>query len=172
MNGITDSQRASCNRTLLAALLATVLMLFTGFAAAYMERQTSGDTWDRISFPPVMVVNTIVLVASSLVLEWARRRGEGRGRKGLALAIGLGVLFVVGQSYAFFQLRQAGVFVSTNAHASFFYLLTGLHALHVVAGLAALVYAYEKPSVLPVAAGFWHFMGAIWLYVLIVLAVL
>ncbi|MHC4954814.1 MAG: cytochrome c oxidase subunit 3 [Planctomycetota bacterium] len=172
MNGITASGREACNRTLLAALLATVLMLFTGFAAAYMERQTSGDTWDKNSFPPVMLVSTIVLAASSLALEWARRRGQERQSKWLGVALGLGLLFVVGQAVAFAQLRADGVFVATNAYASFFYLLTGLHALHVVAGLTALVYAMKKPSMLPVAAGFWHFMGGIWLYVLIVLAVL
>ena len=53
MDGITASQRAACNRTLLGAVLATVVMLFTGFAAAYMERSTSGGVWERIAMPSI-----------------------------------------------------------------------------------------------------------------------
>lgn len=104
MNGIAAAQRSACNRTLLAALIATVVMLFTGFAAAYLERSTSGGVWVRIALPPVVLVNTLLLVASSLVLEFARRR-DGRGTR---LAIALGFLFVAGQTVAFFQLREAG----------------------------------------------------------------
>jgi len=168
VNGITAEQQSACNRTLLAALVATVVMLFTGFAAAYLERSTSGATWERIKLPPLVLVNTAILVASSLALEWARRH-DGRGNK---LGIALGFAFVIGQTAAFFQLRAAGVFVSSNAHASFFYLLTGLHAAHVVGGLIALLAAVRKPRLMQFARAFWHFMGGIWIYVLAVLTVL
>ena len=168
MNGITAQQRTACNRTLLAALIATVVMLFTGFAAAYLERSTSGETWTRIKLPPIVLFSTVVLVASSVVLEWSRRR-DG---KGLKLAIALGFVFVVGQTIAFFQLRDEGVFISSNPHAAFFYLLTGLHALHVVGGMIALLAAAKKPTALPFARTFWHFMGGVWIYVLMVLTVL
>lgn len=168
MNGITAEQRSACNRTLLAAVVATVVMLFTGFAAAYLERSTSGATWERITFPPIVLVNTAILVASSIALEWARRH-DGKGNK---LGIALGFAFVIGQTLAFFQLREAGVFVSSNSHASFFYLLTGLHALHVVGGLIALLAALRTPRLMQFARTFWHFMGGIWIYVLAVLTIL
>ena len=164
---MTASQRAACNRTLLGAVLATVIMLFTGFAAAYLERSTSGATWERIDFPSLLLLNTLVLVASSIALEWARRR-DGRS---VGWALALGSLFVVLQCIAWFMLRDAGQFVSTSAYVSFIYLLTGLHALHMLAGLVAIAYASRHRQVLRFATGFWHFMGGIWLYVLLVLTV-
>jgi len=169
--GLTASQRAACNRTLLGALLATVIMLFTGFAAAYLERSTSGATWERMEFPPLLLVNTFVLLLSSVALEWARRGQERGQERTLAPALALGALFVTLQCVTWFMARDAGLFVSTTAYAAFFYLLTGLHALHMVAGLIALAYASRHRDVLRFATGFWHFMGGIWLYVLLVLTV-
>ena len=165
---VTVQQRDNCNRTLVAAILATVVMLFTGFAAAYLERSTATDVWQRISLPSIVIWNTGVLVLSSVVLEWARRHG-GRG---VVLATGLGVLFLVGQAWSWVQLHESGVMIASNAHASFFYILTGLHALHVVAGVIALIVACARPHILPFATAFWHCMAGIWIYVLIVLTVL
>jgi len=68
--------------------------------------------------------------------------------------------------------RAAGVFLPTNPHGSFFYLLTAVHGVHVLAGLAALVVARARPAVLGLCAAFWHLMGAVWVYVLFVLTVL
>jgi len=161
-------QRDNCNRTLLAAILATVVMLFTGFAAAYLERSHSSDVWQRISLPTVLVWNTVVLVLSSVVLEWARRHG-GRG---ILPATGLGVLFLVGQAWSWLQLRESGVMVASNAHASFFFILSGLHAVHLIGGIIALIVATRRLHVLPFAAGYWHVMGGVWLYILMVLIVL
>ncbi|MHC4939109.1 MAG: cytochrome c oxidase subunit 3 family protein [Planctomycetota bacterium] len=165
---MTLEQRNNCNRTLLAAILATVVMLFTGFAAAYLERSTSTDVWQKISLPPVLVWNTGVLILSSVVLEWARRRNG----KGILLATGLGVLFLVGQIWSWIVLREQGVMVASNAHASFFYILSGLHAIHLVGGIIALLASIRRPHVLRFAAGYWHVMAGVWLYVLMVLTVL
>ncbi|MHC4933148.1 MAG: hypothetical protein ACYTGV_13260, partial [Planctomycetota bacterium] len=65
--------RTDANRTLLAALLATVAMLFTAFAASYLER-SSQPGWTRISLPDLIWINTGVLVLSSVTMEIARRR--------------------------------------------------------------------------------------------------
>jgi cytochrome c oxidase subunit 3 len=143
-------------------------MLFTGFAAAYLERSTASDVWQKISLPPVLVWNTGVLVLSSFVLEWARRRNG----KGIILATGLGVLFLVGQAWSWVELREQGVMVASNAHASFFYILSGLHAVHLIGGVIALLVATRRPHVLPFAAAYWHVMAGVWLYVLMVLTVL
>lgn len=64
------------------------------------------------------------------------------------------------------------MYISSNPHASFFYLLTGLHALHVLGGLIALLAAVRNAGILPFARTFWHFMGGVWIYVLIVLTIL
>jgi cytochrome c oxidase subunit 3 len=159
---------AQANRTLLAAILATVAMLFTAFAAAYLER-AAGRGWEKIALPGILWANTFALLLSSAAVELARRKGS---RRALLLGLLLGVLFLAGQLAAWGQLRAAGVFLPTNPYASFFYLLSGVHAVHVAAGILALALAAGRPRLLALAAGFWHFMGGIWLYVLLVLKVL
>jgi len=165
---IGATARAGANRTLLAAILASVMMLFTAFAAAYLERMAARG-WSRIALPQILWLTTGLLLASSVTLELARRRGL---RIALYLTLALGALFLAGQFAAWLQLRADGVFLPTNPHASFFYLLTAVHGVHVLAGLAALVVARARPAVLGLCAAFWHLMGAVWVYVLFVLAVL
>jgi len=160
--------RAQANRVLLVALIATVAMLFTAFAAAYMER-AGAKGWERLELPRILWLNTLVLALSSVAAEVARR---GRVRGALPVALLLGVLFLVGQALAWDVLRSRGVFLPTSPYASFFYLLTGVHAVHIVAALIALVVALRRPRILGLAVGFWHFMGVVWLYVLMVLKVL
>jgi len=160
--------RAGSNRTLLAALLATVIMLFTAFAAAYMERSATDD-WVKVPLPNQLILNTAILAASSVTVEVARRRNSQRW---LWATLGLGLLFLVGQVLAWQTLRAQGYLLPTNAHASFVYILTGLHGVHLLAALIALAWSGRKPAVLFLCAAFWHFMGLVWLYVLFVLAVL
>ena len=73
MNGGSVA-RAGANRTLLAAILASVVMLFTAFAAAYLER-VAARGWSRIDLPQILWLTTGLLLASSVTLELARRRG-------------------------------------------------------------------------------------------------
>jgi cytochrome c oxidase subunit 3 len=167
MNGATA--RTDANRTLLAALLATVVMLFTAFAAAYLERSTAQKGWSRVPLPPLLWANTLVLALSSAALELGRRAGR---RALLGAAMALGLLFLGLQVVAWRELRAAGVFLPSSPHASFFYVLTGVHGLHLLAGLVALAAALRRPAILGLCAGFWHFLGLIWLYVLLILEVL
>lgn len=158
MNGTANAQ---AHRTLFAAVLATVGMLFTAFGAAYLERQTARG-FTRIALPDLVWFTTLVLALSSATLAFGRIRAT----------IALGSVFLAGQVAAWLQLRAAGVFLPSNAHGSFFYVLTALHGLHVLAGLVALRVGLKRPALRGLCAGFWHFMGAVWLYVLFVLTVL
>jgi cytochrome c oxidase subunit 3 len=167
MNGATA--RTDANRTLLAALLATVVMLFTAFAAAYLERSTAQQGWSRVPLPPLLWANTLVLALSSAALELGRRAGR---RALLGSAMALGLLFLGLQVVAWRELRAAGVFLPSSPHASFLYVLTAVHGLHLLAALAALAAALRRPAILGLCAGFWHFLGLIWLYVLLILEVL
>jgi cytochrome c oxidase subunit 3 len=166
----------------LLAILATVAMLFAAFTAAFLIRRTGPD-WVALALPPVVGVNTLVLVLSSVAAERARLAvgpGGGTAIAGwLAAALALGVLFLVGQLAAWWSLVQAGVFLPSNPNASFFYMLTAVHGVHVVGGVFALIWvlmrsrssAYTEASHagLTHAVLFWHFMGAIWLYLLVLL---
>src|SRR5262249_4478583 len=123
----------------LFAFLGTVTMLFVGFTSAYILRRTSED-WQPLAAPPVLWANTLALLLSSATLEVGRRRLRGwdlRAAQAWVLATGaLGALFVAGQVVGWRQLAQRGVFLSSNPHSSFFYVLTGVHAVHLLGGLA------------------------------------
>lgn len=159
--------------------LATVTMLFAAFTSAYIVRR-AGTDWRPIVLPPVLWLNTGVLVLSSLVLERGRRAAD-RGhwtaaRLGFVSAMLLGVWFLGGQVAGWRVLVSQGVFVPTLPQASFFYMLTGVHAVHLVAGL--LVLTLTVPRLRPLtasatvsagtraklAATFWHFLGGLWIY--------
>jgi len=165
----TATARLQSNRTLLAGILATVTMLFTAFAAAYLERKAVAAGAQTVSLPRLLWLTTGILLASSVTVELARRTGK---RVWLVATLVLGLAFLAGQLGAWFELRAEGVFKSTNWYASFFYILSGVHGVHVIGGLVALAVAARKPDVLDLCAGFWHFMGAVWLYVLFILLVL
>jgi cytochrome c oxidase subunit 3 len=117
-------------------LLATLSMMFIGFTSAYMVRRAAAD-WRALPVPSVLVWNTAALLASSACLEIARRAlgaWDLPGAQRFLAATGvLGALFAGGQTYAWRQLAEAGVFLSSNPHSSFFYLLTGVHLVHLAA---------------------------------------
>lgn len=173
--------------------LATVTMLFAAFTSAALVRR-SGTDWAPIALPSILWLNTLLLAASSGLLEagrWAARRGApGRARAGVALAVALGLAFLVGQLTAWRSLANQGVYLPVSPHSSFFYILTGLHGLHLVAGLVVLLYmltrlyrssrmagagnsaACEWDASAGPGATFWHFLGVLWLYLFVMLSVL
>src|SRR3989441_2503976 len=85
----------------------------------------------------------------------------------------LGLVFVMGQYAAWLDLRSQGLYLATNPSSSFFYVLTAVHGLHVLGGLAGLIYVIRKlrrsvlrRSTLDAACYYWHFMDILWLYLL------
>jgi cytochrome c oxidase subunit 3 len=166
------------------AFLATVSMLFIGFTSALLLRRASFD-WRPLAAPPILPANTTVLLLSSLALESARRRLRGldlAGSAWLVYATGaLGALFVGGQFLAWRELRGQGIYLASNPHSSFFYLLTGIHVLHLAGGLCwygVIVARLRQMALVPdedalgLFATYWHFLGLLWLYLLFVLFVL
>jgi cytochrome c oxidase subunit 3 len=166
--------------------LASITMTFAAFTSALIVRQGAALDWRHISLPPVLYLNSLVIVASSFTLEIARRRiavfmGGLRDQtaspaRWLYLTLFLGLLFVAGQTFAWVQLKSEGFGLATNVSYSFFYVLTVAHALHVLGGLGGLVRAIGKlnrsvlrRSTLDAASRYWHFMGVLWLYLLLLL---
>ncbi len=172
-----------------ALALASISMLFVGLTSAYIVRRGLEGVWRQNALPPLLYVNTAVLLASSLTLERARRRirtADVRGfRRWLSRTLAAGAAFLAGQVAAWRQLAAAGVYLSTNPHASFFYLLTALHGLHLFGGLLALAWLRVAAAggVEPAAWGparlwrwtdatalYWHFMDGLWIYLLVLLS--
>jgi cytochrome c oxidase subunit 3 len=169
--------------------IAAITMSFAALTSALVVRQGAGSDWEHFQLPPILFLNTLMLLASSATLQRARSRMAGAVDEGAAgaaglpwlyLTMGLGVLFVVGQILAWRNLAAQGLFLATSPNGAFFYVFTALHALHVLGGLIGLTYAMARvrrsagrasQHVLGTAAVYWHFMDGLWLYLLLVLAV-
>ena len=160
--------RARTNQLLLLSFLATVVMLFAAFTAAYLIRRTAAD-WGRVDLPRVFWLNTAVLIASSGTIELARRRSD---RRWLLATTALGLLFLGGQLLGWRTMAANGVFLPTHPHSAFIYMLTAVHGLHLLGGLGALLYAILRATSVGLCATYWHFVDAVWIYLLIMLTVL
>ena len=167
--------------------LAVVGSLFALMISAYIIRidiaaQTVGDGV-TMPVPTLLWFNTGALVLGSAALHWAwidARRGRMDGVRAHLLAGSVAtVAFVSGQVLAWQQLVQAGYFLASSPVNAFFYLLTGMHALHVLGGLVALGrnitrvwrgVAMERVRLgIELCAIYWHFLLLVWLVVFAVL---
>jgi cytochrome c oxidase subunit 3 len=166
------------------AFLGTVSMLFIGFTSAYLIRRASAD-WRPLAPPWILWWNTAALLGSSVTLEAARKRLREWDLRGLfpwVAATGfLGFLFLAGQVAAWRKLAAQGVFLASNPHNSFFYVLTGLHGLHLLGGLAWFAVVLVQVRRLALTPGedglrlfatYWHFLAGLWVYLLFLLFVL
>lgn len=185
IEGVPDFQasRDPAKRVGLGFFLAVVGSLFALLTGAYFMRRELGD-WQPLPVPPILWFNTVVLVLSSLALEWAQRsvrRGNlTQLRFGLAAAGLFAATFLVGQLIAWGELSASGYYVAGNPANSFFYLVTGLHGLHILGGLVALGWAGFKAwgrggveSVrlnVELCATYWLFMLFVWMVLFSLLA--
>ena len=181
------------NRIGMVVALAPIAMLFVAFTSAYIVRQGLGEDWRAMALPGILWINTVILLASSITLELARR---GLARQAalagvpsvpgvapvkassapwLPITLVLGLGFLAGQWMAWSQLARQGMFISSNPSSSFFYLLTGAHAIHLAGGVLALLYAAatavlsraweRRRMVVEVTSWYWHFMAVLWIYI-------
>jgi cytochrome c oxidase subunit III len=171
--------------------LASITMTFAAFTSALIVRQGSAHDWHHFTLPPILYLNSLIIIASGVTLEIAKKRiaifmagAKMTGAKTqektpthwLYITLLLGLLFVAGQTYAWLQLKSQGFGLSTNVSYSFFYVLTVAHALHVLGGLGGLLrvigklnHLTLKRATLNATTLYWHFMGALWLYLLLLL---
>ena len=192
----------------LAVALTPVIMLFVSFTSAYIVRQglptldpntnTMVRDWQPVPLPTLLfLINTGVLLLGSVSIERARRQlareaalapadsipGVSLGRERrfpwLALTVALGFCFLAGQWLAWRTLADRGFFVATAPSSSFVYLLTAVHAVHLLGGILALLAAgaatllrkslESRRIVVDVTAWYWHFMALLWIYILALL---
>lgn len=178
-----DRSPARGARVGLAVFLAVVGSLFALSASAYLMRAGLGD-WEAVRMPGIVWVNTGVLALSSIALETARlaaRRDDMEGvRAGVRAGALTALLFLAGQWLAWRQLHAEGYFLAGNPATAFFYLLTGLHGLHVAGGLVVLgrvAWRMERGAGIArlrlgvdLCATYWHALLLIWLVLLGLLA--
>jgi len=167
--------------------LAAIAMMFTALTSAYIVRAASGDDWRPLAMPRILWLSTGLILASSFTFEAARRalkRGlDSVYSRWLLLTVLLGLGFLASQLIAWRQLVAQRVYVATNPHSSFFYLLTGAHGVHLIGGILALdfllfrtwrktggAYANERRRAAADAVSlYWHFMDGLWIYLFLLL---
>jgi cytochrome c oxidase subunit 3 len=178
----------------------TVIFVLMRHGAGILDAHSGNfiREWIPIELPvPLLLLNTFVLLASSVTIEMARRSlaremalAPVRSIPGIALdrefgipwlsiTIALGLVFLLGQWAAWRALQGRGFYVSSGVPSPFFYILTGAHAIHLAGGLAVLSYAgvislmrrsvETRRIVIEVAAVYWHFMGVLWIYIFVLL---
>ena len=160
----------------LGVFLAVVSSLFALFISAYLMRMQVAD-WVQMPAPKLLWFNTGVLILSSVALQYAQvaaRRGRMKGVVDGLIAGGFfAYTFLVGQLLAWQQLKAAGYFLAANPANAFFYLLTGLHGLHLLGGLVVLVLTADKVwrgcelgqvrLSVKLCAVYWHYLLLLWL---------
>ena len=165
-----------------------ITMSFAAFTSALFVREGSAGDWTHLVLPRIVYANTLALLMSSVTLHMASRTVRFRNflepktvspvMAWLVATFALGLLFTAGQYEAWRQLAAQGLFLATNPNSSFFYVFTGMHLLHVLGGMAVLVYligqlagshtTFRRPAFANTAI-YWHFMGVLWVYLLLVL---
>lgn len=165
----------------LFAACASMVMLFSGLTSAYIVRQSAGN-WLEFQLPSLFYVNTAVIVLSSILLHFSyigfKKERPQQYRLLLIGAMLLGVAFLVLQYLGWQQLMEIGVPLRTNPSGDFVYVISGIHAAHVLGGVAALIVALLHAYMLPfkVTEGrklrfeltfiYWHFVDFLWVYLL------
>jgi cytochrome c oxidase subunit 3 len=183
--------------------LTAVVMIFVSYSSAYVVRQglptldpgtgTLVRDWLPLQLPNFLLVNTLVLLVSTLTMELARRQAvrlgvaaeiasgptgctEADRMPWLALTAILGLSFLAGQGLVWRELAARGFYVATSPSSSFFYLLTGMHGIHLFGGIVALLAASaafllhkstaSTAVLVDATAWYWHFMTVLWVYIL------
>jgi cytochrome c oxidase subunit III len=167
--------------------LAAILMMFTALTSAYIVRAASANDWKPLTMPRILLLSTALIMVSSVTLEAAKRKfkdvASNAHRIWLGITVALGLGFLGSQLLAWRQLVRQGIYVATNPHSSFFYLLTATHGVHLLGGLIALVFltlrtrasrdnerAFAKGQAAADSVTlYWHFMDALWIYLFLLL---
>ncbi len=197
-----DVQRKA-KKALLWFGLVSIVMLFAGLTSAYLVRQGEGK-WVEFSIPSTFAISTLLIVISSVSMQWAlvsiKKGNTANFKKALLITLFLGIGFAVSQYVAWTELYQKGiVFTGTvsdiktnfnyipsgketveqaadvgNVAGSFLYVITGLHVLHLIAGIFSLIFVFsratrnkysaENYNGVSICAIYWHFLDGLWVY--------
>ena len=171
--------------------LGSIMMLFTALTSAYIVRSrvSTANDWQPLAIPRMIWLSTALILLSSVTFEVARRfikRDENATyRKWLLATACLGLGFLATQLLAWRELVAQGIYLVSNPHSSFFYLLTAVHGLHLLGGILMLGLLLAKTlggrneprlkarrrDFADAVATYWHFMDGLWIYLFVLLFV-
>lgn len=167
-------------------IFAAVAMTFSAFVVAYLAL-SAGSGWKPIVMPRLLWLSTGLIISSSLTFNVARRslkqNDQARHRQWLLWTLILGLGFLVSQLLSWRQLAAQGIYLASNQHSTFFYLLTGAHGVHLLGGMIALSYLWLRArrrqinryaemkyrASVDVVSLYWHFMDGLWIFLFLLL---
>ena len=161
--------------------MASIMMLFGALTSAYIVKQGASN-WFNIKVPSIFYISTLIIIVSSVTLHFARISFANANQRMYKVLLGLtlllGITFLILQYNGWNALFENGVDLKSNVAGSFFYLITGTHALHLFGGIGALIATLINAFILPFTQDdkrktkvemllhYWHFMGVLWIYLL------
>ena len=176
-----NNTRINPKKFALWVAMASIVMMFGAFTSAYIVKHAAGN-WLEFPIPKLFYVSTVLIIASSITLHisyHSYKRGNEGLYKGLLVAtLILGLSFVTCQYLGWQELYGIGVDLKGNVSGSFFYLITGAHALHVLGGIAAVIvalihafslrfrYTEKRKNRFELVVHYWHFVDILWIYLL------
>lgn len=160
----------------------SIVMLFASQTSAYLVRRAEGN-WIEFTIPTIFYTSTLVLVVSSILLHLAlvaaRKDEFPQVQRYITGALISGIAFLIMQYFGWLDLQAQGVYLKGNPSGSFFYILSGLHGVHLVSGLGVIIAAFisarrlkihSKSLVqLEVCNTYWHFLDLLWVYLFVFL---
>jgi cytochrome c oxidase subunit III len=167
---------------LLWLAIVSIIMMFAAFTSAYLVRRAEGN-WLEFSIPSIFTYSTIVLLMSSISMHlayWASKKDQFLLlRSAISITFVLGIIFLVMQVYGWGELTRNNVFLVGNPSGSFFYVISGLHGLHIISALIVLIFALlaafkteihaKKLNQIEMCVTYWHFLDLLWLYLFVFL---
>ena len=165
--------------------LGSIVMMFAGLTSAYIVKKSQAS-WLEFELPNVFIISTVVILLSSITIQMAVKKQKEQNLnqyKGfLSVTAILGVLFIILQIQGFKMLEANSIALTgarSNSAASFLFVITGLHVLHVLGGIIALIWINFKAfsdennqiNDMPVklVSNYWHFVDILWVYIFVFL---
>jgi cytochrome c oxidase subunit III len=174
-------QRIHPHKFTLWIAIGSIIMMFAGLTSAFIVKSNQVG-WQQIQLPRIFWYSTATILISSLTMHFAvqsfKQREMNRYRLLLALTLLLGAVFIVLQWFGFKQLWYSGVqFKGSSGAGQFLYVIAGLHGLHIVAGLLALMVIFVRSlfgrkkmygnTPVQIMATYWHFVDVLWIYLFV-----
>ena len=165
--------------------IVSVCMIFASMTSAYIVRQAEGN-WQIFELPPLFWISSGIILVSSITMHWAymaaKRDNLEMVKVGMSITTVLGIAFLVAQVMAWGELVENNVyFTGGNPSASFVYVLSGLHGIHIVGGVVFLLITLiatfrfqvhsKNMNLIEMCTTFWHFLDALWLYLFVFLLI-
>jgi cytochrome c oxidase subunit 3 len=179
-NNYREELKKKTAKPLLWVAIVSIVMFFTGLTSAVIVSQGGGD-FLAIQMPFEFAISTIVIVLSSVAFQFAiitAKKGNFSIAKWfIVLTFLLGLLFVATQYMGWTVLHDNGYYLAgkeSTQESSYLYLITGLHVAHLIGGLVSLLvvlvktlrnkYSVDNLNGMQVSITYWHFLGALWIY--------